>query len=85
MGSTAGTYLRIFAVRILMGFQRVRMNVGNDGVGIWNIVMGVRNDVIGVWRMVMNARTSGVSVRSVVMNISMCVPLKFPLEAKCQQ
>ena len=85
MGGTSGTYLRISAVRILMGFQRVGMNVGNDGVGIWNIVMDVRNNVTGAWRIVMNARTSGVGVRGVVMNISMRVPLKFPLEAKCQQ
>ena len=45
-------------------------------------MMDVGNDIVGVWRIVMDVRNNGVGVRNVLMNISMCISLKFCLEAK---
>ena len=77
-----GTYRRILTIFIPMVFQRVTMSVGNDGVGVWNIMTDVGNDVIDVWRTGVDVRNAGVGIHNVVADISMSINLEFRLEAE---
>ena len=80
--NTTGTHRWILTICILAIFQRVATNVGNDDVGVWDIMMDVENDVIGVWRVMMNVRNNSVGIRNVMTDISMCISLKFCLEVE---
>ena len=71
---TNGTYCPVLVMRIMRAFQRITMNVRNNGVCVYNIIPDMGNDGVGVQDVVMNGRSGCI-----------CVRCRFLVDAENQQ
>jgi hypothetical protein len=85
------TYGAMLAVGTLLTLQYVTMNVGDEGVGVSNVVVNVRDDGLGVHDIVMDVGNESVcvgnesvrvcNIAANMRNIRLCVDRKFGLGA----
>ena len=57
------------ATRTFLTCQHVTVDVGDNGVGVRNIVLNLRDDPVRVYNTLMNVGNDGVGVRDVVMDV----------------